>query len=260
MPEDSSTDLLIWSTFFISLYAVVQPWLIWLWKRFVIRAEFNIYEAAQIEIGFNDLGPAIGLQGTVHVLHQETLIKEMALEVVRRKDGARHKFSWLVFRDPTVQVGIGVAPIRLQQCRAFLALADSAWPFSILFTDQETQTEFRPNLVGLRNAWLEYARERGVSTDSEAAPHYKEFSSQPLYVDTYRHLRERAFYWQPGEYSLELTLHTSRPTKESKQSWSFDLSEQQSNLLRLEILRTVQSACGQASSEYQFQLVEYKAE
>ena len=54
-----------WGSLIIATVALVQPWMIALWKRFVRPGTIDIHETGTIEIGYSSFGPTIGLRGTL---------------------------------------------------------------------------------------------------------------------------------------------------------------------------------------------------
>ena len=49
----------------IGFVALIQVWLIALYKQFVSRGKLTVYETASIEIGFSAFGPTVTLLGTL---------------------------------------------------------------------------------------------------------------------------------------------------------------------------------------------------
>lgn len=45
-----------------------------------------------------------------------------------------------------------------------------------------------------------------------------------------------SFYWQAGKYELVLSISTSGPSRVFERRWAFDLSEEESKTLKLNIM------------------------
>jgi hypothetical protein len=75
---------------------------------------------------------------------------------------------------------------------------------------------------------------------------FKEFIKSQIYLDSYRDL-DRMCYWEAGEYTLEMTVSTSKPNKSFKQDWRFTLKEQDVKLVLLNTVKLLLDTCGRPS-------------
>ena len=48
-----------YGTFITAVIALIQPWIIYLWKKFFRRSKIEIFPTGLIEIGFSQFGPTI---------------------------------------------------------------------------------------------------------------------------------------------------------------------------------------------------------
>lgn len=63
-----------WGTLIVAAVALIQPWLIAAWKKFLRRQKIEVYEAGTMEIGFSTFGPTIGLQGAVRAINRDAFV------------------------------------------------------------------------------------------------------------------------------------------------------------------------------------------
>lgn len=257
--EDQATDWIVklkeLGPWILGFIALIQVWLIAAWKR-LRKGSIEIYESGSIEIGYGDLGPSVALTGTLRCLEKDVFIKNINVEIVRKKDGARHNFRWYAFRPNELSLG-GQSQPKLEIAGSFLAMPTQPNRYNIFFTDSAFVAEFRPKVKPFLDQWHAYVRERfeekGEDTMRRAAEVlgntqftqnlFKDFSDQGYAVETYT-LLDRAFYWHEGDYGITLNVQAAKPERSFTKTWSFSLSQEDSERLRLNTVGTLQSICG----------------
>lgn len=260
--------LLTWGTLIVAVFALVQPWLVAVWKRLFRRLQVDVYESGAIEVGFSSFGPTIGLYGTLRARHGDAFIRSIELQLIREKDNARHQLRWGVFRSSA----FGSQQQRtFQTCVSFLLTKDSATPYDIQFWDLDVQSEQRPLLEALRSAWAEAVMAAGghqllqagadfaaIADELRQATRqlYGDFSQRQIHIDTFAAL-QRLCYWEPGWFTLELTVRTARPNGTFPHCLRFQLTAEQVSLLRINPVLVLQEACGQLVGTYNFVYPQY---
>jgi hypothetical protein len=86
---------------------------------------------------------------------------------------------------------------------------------------------------------------------------YEEFTKAAEHVNTYAALHDM-FYWHPGHCSLQLELATIHPDNKFIKTWEFRLTEQNSNLLKLNIVNVLREICGVPRFPYNFAYPKYQ--
>lgn len=76
--------------------SLAQVWVIGLWRRFR-KGKIEIFESGLIEISYGQLGPSIGLIGTLRCLHKDIFVKRLRIKVKRQCDNAEFFFNWHAF-------------------------------------------------------------------------------------------------------------------------------------------------------------------
>lgn len=222
-------------TLAIAVIALIQPWVIAIWRRFFRQAQVDIHETGLIEVGYSGLGPTLGLHGTLRAIHRDVFVSRISLVVTRERDNARHEFAWSAFRE-----GLGPQVV-LSLPASFLTTTSQPHRANILFSDIETRQEIQGDLVGVREAWQDRVLVANFPFDEEEASRlYEEFLGDDVHVRAHTEISRRC-YWDAGRYGLEMTISTSRPNRTFQKSWSFELTEQDAELLRrntVSILRT----------------------
>jgi hypothetical protein len=252
-----------WGSLIIAAIALVQPWLIGLFKKCFKRKRVEIYEAGTVEIGASNFGPTVGLFGTLNAVHGDAVVQNMSVKVVRLKDKAEHDFSWAVFRSPKF-VAAGPDP-SFQLCTAFVVPAASPHHFNILFWDRAIIDEAQPAVSDLMKQWSEFLqnkRQRASVDDNVDSPEfrtnaYDEFAKTPGPLKTYTALQDM-FYWFPGRYSLQLEVATIHPKNKFIKKWAFKLTEQDSDRLKLNIVNVLREICAVPPFPYNFAYAKYE--
>jgi hypothetical protein len=239
----------------ISAIALAQIWVIALVKR-LRKPTVEIYESGNIEIGFFNWGPTVGLLGTLRVLHKEIFVKTIQIRITRKKDGSAHLFNWRLFRSNTLFLDKG-APVTFEIASSFILRPEDSFKYNILFVDDAFIADINPKISHLSRKWADYKKKRikelegqyqtdpGVLLDNPVVDEllYDEFSDAGAVTDVYTTV-DRACYWETGEYTLAFLVKCARPDKPFSKCFTFELSEDDVRILRLNSIVIVRSLCG----------------
>lgn len=117
--------------------------------------------------------------------------------------------------------------------------------------------EIRPKIAEVPKRWNEYKNSRlnelheQFQKDMSALLHnpmlertlYDEFSKRGQTTEAFGIL-DRACYWESGEYSLDIIVNTSKPTRQFTESFRFNLSEEDVEQLRVNAVSIIEYLCG----------------
>lgn len=263
-----SIDTLKWAgPLAVAVAALILPWLGAFWNKYVRQASIDVYETANIDVGYSTVGSTIGLQGTLRALHHDQFIRSIKLTVTRNSDGARHHFEWAGFRTlSTVIPGSTSGNTPVEWPAGFMLTTAEPRRFNIVFADRDLERQMRTILDPLQQEWqsallgawggtippqLDAAQFRA---GSEAA--YATFASKQQYLDAYTEL-DRICYWTAGRFALEMLVETARPSRSFSNCWEFELGSDDTNRLRLNRINILQITCSQDTSAYNFAFVNY---
>jgi len=70
-----------YGTLIVAIIALIQPWVVYLWKKFVRKGEIKLYPTGSIEVGYSSYGPTIGLHGTFRCLNQDGSLAQLVLKL-----------------------------------------------------------------------------------------------------------------------------------------------------------------------------------
>ncbi len=267
MPELQSQNWLQqWGTLAIAFIALIQPWVLFFYRKFFKRPVVEVFEAGNIEIGYSAFGPTVGLNGTLKVDNKDVFIRGIEVEVVRLHDHSTHHYEWSLFRSNKVRLS-QLSDMEFELAAGFVLSPSQPHRYNILFVESKAQQDLLTDLQPFTKEWNDFLLQR-LSEEVKKFPNvlpadqlrlaiYEEFFQTKIHSDTFAKL-ERSRYWDPGEYSITMTVNTSSPNETYPSSWTFSIDEANATMLSyntLEILRTV---CGSGTGIWNFANCQYK--
>jgi hypothetical protein len=155
-----------WASFGVALLALLQAPLLILGRRFFTK--LDIFETGAIEVGFSNVGPTIGLHGTMRVVFRDVFVTDIDLTVLRGRDQAQHDFDWVAFRSgegPTVDLPTG-----------FMVTSTQPHRYNVVFSDFETRDQIAIAEAPVREAWVEAFVAQPPTNNDERYALYGPFS------------------------------------------------------------------------------------
>jgi len=241
----------------VACLALVQPWIVWFWRRYLKPERVEIYETGTLEVGYSAFGTTLALHGTLRALNAGSFVRTINLSITRTKDSARHAFEWGAFRAQKVKLGLGEETL-IELPAGFFLECNQPRPCNIVFFDFDTKAEAEVVLRELQKAWFQVVAEASTARiDASSAEIvasqqaqqrgvdalYTEFARTPEHVKAYAELTKLC-YWDEGRYELEISVHTSRPDKTFTKRWGFVLTAEDAERLRLNVFPMLREACG----------------
>lgn len=256
-----------WGALGVAILALVQPWVMALWNRFVRRGVVEVYEGGNLEVAFSGFGPTMALVGTLRAIHQHVFVRNMTLTVVRQKDKAHLDLSWRAFRPNAIPLNSD-APHSLEVASGFLLTTSGPHKYNVFFVSDQYIAEHQPAANRLTEAWKTFARTKRAQVDP-AEPITADLANPViarLWVDEFmarpeptalRDALNHTFFWLPGNYDLTLNVESARPVQLFERRWTFSVSEEESLQLRSNIIALIEGLCG-LDSDFQFVYPEYE--
>ena len=222
----------------IALVALIRPEI----GSFIARwkSSLELHPAGLLEVGFGELGPMVGMLGTLSAHAKAQFVSSVSLTVVRRRDQLRHEFSWTAFRPLT----LGNSSEGLQIATGFLIQESEPKQFNILFADRATLSEMEDSYEAVRSAALDFfAKEqillKDLSASDRKAAHEKFEEDGRIVKSASFSKLSRIFYWDPGVYDVTVEIKTFRPKRSYQKKLSFEMSEKESDRLRVNIIHII---------------------
>jgi len=221
----------------VAVTALVQPWLITLWKKFFRSPKIEIYPSGNLEIGYSDYGPTIGLHGTLHAPHGDVFVKSIRLKVRRVQTNEEHWFAWAVFRSPVITFNPSESqPMELPA--GFIVSQTQPHRYNIVFHDPDIQSEIRPYLEKLPPLAFSIGHKhnldfvRGTINSQEIYyKTYDEYAQSTEVTNAYARFNTLC-YWQTGRYKIEVHTDTNKKDSHFMKQLPFQLTEQDVERLR----------------------------
>jgi hypothetical protein len=260
MPEEQTpTWLEQWGTLIVAFVALIQPWIVFLYKRFFKTPEIHIFKAGKIEIGYSGFGPTIGLNGTLNVENKDVFVQAIDLKLVRESDHSTHDYEWSLFRSNKVRLS-QITDMEFELASGLMLSTSQPHRFNILFVENKAQQELVTELQKVQKAWSDFYWQKlivknqdnpAISPEQQRLAIYDEFSKSPLHVDTWNKV-DRARYWNAGSYSLTMIVKTSNPDKSFTSIWRFSIDEADAIQLSYNSTEIMRSACNAGSGVWNF--------
>ncbi len=253
MGQDTSswlTSLSQIGPWIISGIALLQFWVAALWRKWR-KPVIEVHPSGNIEIGYGSFGPSIGIIGTLRTIHKDIFVRNIYLKVVKKKDESTHSFNWRAFRSITISTTPSDVP-SLEIASSFLLTEKNPYKFNIFFVDEVFIAEISPQVGGMPQKWSEFRNNelREIAPDSAIVKNpmieeeiYDKFSKSKQITDEYSIL-DRAFYWEAGEYSLDIVVNTTKPAHKCFKKFRFSLTETDVKQLRLNTIGIIRYLCG----------------
>ncbi len=140
-----------YGTLIIATIALIQPWIIFLYKKFWKKGKIDVFPTGTIEVGYSIFGPTIGLNGTLRCLNQDMFISSINLQIVKQKDNSIHLFDWGVFRTQKLTHKGESAELELPY--GFMLNTLSPKRYNIVFFDMQTKNEMYNIIQGIEIEW-----------------------------------------------------------------------------------------------------------
>lgn len=255
-----------YGTLILATYGVVQVWLIGLWKHFLWNGRLSIFKTGRLEVGYSNFGPTLALSGTLRAERKIVFVRETSITVTKQRDGSIHEFEWTAFRSSQLRIG-AADPITIELPSGFNVSPEQPYRYHIFFSDRRTRQELEGPLVKVIQVWRQYLVSKagqiaqGVGAPGqtpEALAHLYETDFFPNSTEHHEawDVLSRRNYWEPGSYRLRFVVHTSAPDKDFVAEWTFALTEQDFQNLRLNAVATLREICV-GLSQYNFAYPDY---
>lgn len=255
--EKNEISIELW-TLIIAIIALVQPWIIYLYKKYLKVGSVTFFETGNIEIGFSNYASTIGINGTIRSLNDDFYVSRMSLELIRDKDSSKHIFDWAIFRDTKISLN-GDKQSDVELPYGILLTTQSPTRLNVQFHDRNQQEDMRIIYDDLSHKWqlflekeFPYEQRRiSIDTDSQTYSVFEDFNKLPDITEAYTKFH-RIFYWDEGTYSILLKIQTSKPDKIFIKEFKFSLTEEECKTLRYNVITLNDLACGQSRYNWNF--------
>jgi hypothetical protein len=244
---EDAVDIYEWGTLAVAVIALVQPWGVWIYRKYLRPGKLELYKTGSLEIGFSLFGPTIAFIGTLRALNHDAFVEEVTAKVIRVKDKAEHDFRWIAFRPASIDI-TGRAPIEMEFASSFLVTPNSPRRLNILFNDERQLQDMTPTIQKYIAEWHKCAYGDTTSgankvfdpSSDQKSECVNKFKQETISAETYGSLLSK-FYWEPGNYSLSIEAVVAKPNGPMIRRYDFQVTEGDSEGLKLNIISMLQT-------------------
>lgn len=223
-------------TTIIAMIALIQPWAIALYKKYIRKTQLNFIPSSKIKLYYNRSGAYINLGGVIEAKHQSALIRNISAKVVRKCDKAELCMDWSSFMIPVFQ-SIGGNPVTTNEiARPFKVEANGLCPVFIEFSNVDADylhrlSEIYEDLLTKAKLITSYS-----IPYNEAKVQFKSSSEYQIFKEE---LLE-TFYWKISDYTIELRI-TYNTDNEELYYYKFSLDSTEITKFKENIEKTMDS-------------------
>jgi hypothetical protein len=267
MPDAASLPagfLTTYGSLIIATIALAQPWVMFLWNRYVKRGYVEVLPAGNLEIGFSAFGPTVGLLGVLRSHQRDVFVNEMRLRVTRISDHAERILKWRAVRSNEMTIG-GPTQVQITFASGTPVRMDAPFKYNILFSQDSFLADQKTLAQQLVQRWHAFVRDAiqgldaavrnqllaGAQNPVVAEMLFVQFCATDPGVSELQGALAREFYWSAGEYELELTVDVGRPTPRLVQRWKFNLDANEVTNLANNRDLCIRDVCG-LTTQYNF--------
>ena len=206
----------------LAIIALIQPWIIAIWKKFFRPLKVTFIPSAKIKLYYNRSGAYIYLGGVIEAKNRSAVIKDISAKVIRQSDKAELVMDWSSFMVPVFQSIGGNAVTTSEIARSFMVSANGLNPIFVEFANTDTQLNDELNRIH-EKIKLETRRICNINIPFDCA------EQQQQEISEYQRFREELlenFYWKTSKYVIELSIHHSDDKTEICR-YQFSLSQEE---------------------------------
>jgi hypothetical protein len=232
----------------VAVIALIQVWIIALWKKYIKKGAIALYEAGSIEVSFSIWGPSIALLGTLRAINKDIFVNDITITITRLKDKAQQFLKWKAFRSHL----FSISPrddIKLEVASSVLIRKDYPHKYHIYFATDAFANEYRPQVRPYTEAWGEFVRARLEAAEIKTGEKvlaamnnpaimekiFADFLKEPLPSRIWQSLNN-TFFWHAGSYRIDMNVSCGEPAGKLSRSWEFNIEDTEEKNLRLNII------------------------
>jgi hypothetical protein len=186
----------------IAAIALIQPWFIFLYKKFFKKIHVSFLPSSTIKLFYNKSGSYVSLGGVIESKNQSCIVNNISAKVVRLSDKAELKTTWSTFSSPIFQFVAGNSVTSSETARPFKIESNGLCPVFVEFenSDNETNNRLKEIFDEIKNKTDEIVKQ---PKDIDSAK--KELKNYSKYNKYEKELLEN-YYWKEGNYVLYYTI------------------------------------------------------
>lgn len=257
-----------WGALIVAFLALIQPWLLASWRRYILKGNIDVHSLPFIELSYTGLGPTIAIYGTFRAIAKDQFINKIDVKITNKKTKEEHLFDWLVFRQTQLQAANvpQLTPnVSIDQARSFAVKTSDPKNYEIVLSELSLKDEIQTLLMSIKQQWTHFLIEKlrnlgdlpsQIKTKEDLSllisQHgiLEEFTSQQTIFDTYSKI-DKKNYWQSGDYILDIRIYRPSSNMPIRKRWTFVLTDAEVEMLSGNAAAAIREICEQ-NYLYQF--------
>lgn len=184
--------------------ALIQPWLIAVYKKFVKKLKVIFRPSSTIKLFYNQSGSYVSLGGVIESQNKSSVINNISVKIVRESDKAELKMDWSTFSSPIFQLIAGNAVTSSETARPFKIEANNLYPVFVEFINKNANENDRMKEIvdDIKNNTHELIKNNPAADFQTNLKSLKQYKN---YKEYEKELLEN-YYWKEGKYSLYMDI------------------------------------------------------
>lgn len=182
--------------------ALIQPWIIFLYKKFFKKIHVLFLPSSTIKLFYNKSGSYISLGGVIESKNKSCIVNKISAKVVRMSDKAELNTNWSTFSSPIFQIVAGSPVTSSETARPFKIEANGLCPVFVEFenSNNELNNRLKEIFDDIKNETYEIVKQpKDIDTAKLELKKYNKYSKYE------KELLEN-YYWKVGRYVLYFTI------------------------------------------------------
>ncbi|MCK5216071.1 MAG: hypothetical protein KAR05_12055 [Candidatus Omnitrophica bacterium] len=192
-------------------------------EKVIPKPKLQTYISDLIEVGYNQYGPTLGLEGVLTALTKVILIENIKIQLKYEKSEDIHTFGWFAFL-PHEFILDQIREYEFKMPSKFMVAPKHPHNCNIIFSDHEHYAEMNPSIKRIKNGWRNIFQnvtpEQNINY-RELLEKFKNSSDMQSNIEKLTKL----CYWLEGEYFLTTTINSKNPNQTFEIKKTFSLSQ-----------------------------------
>lgn len=237
-----------WKTI-VAIIALIQPWIIWAWKKYLLLGNLEFYSVGRLEVGYNNYASTLGVNGSIRTVNKDFYVKEITAELTKHKDKSKHQFVWAVLRD----TNLNVSQQKIELPYGFIVSDATPYRINVQLHDLVQQETLKTIVLALKSKWNTYVdnnfpQAERLTVDEETYNEtmlelFNQFKDDQTSEAHSKITKE--CYWQAGKYTFVLSISTANRNKKFKFNFDFELTDSDAHGLELNAVNIIDMTLGQ---------------
>lgn len=216
----------------LSTVAILIPIIRWAVRKWLIKAELFFYPTGHTYLYFDQIGSYLRIDGVYEARNKPVVIRNMTVQVIRKKDNATRIRQWNSFVNPANQTVMGAVTSMTEAAHPFRIEADSVMCAFTVFTD------FYASSQKSLQQFFEASSEVAMKLESNQMPFAmarNQFVNSPEYIKLQEQLKKECF-WEISKYDVIIITEYENRKKEFK--YKFEITKDTMDIISCNIEET----------------------